>query len=403
MKLYLFLFSFFFLFHGSAAPQRYRGAADIDRAIEESIAAGEIPGAVVHIGRGSATLYRKAYGSRALEPRREPMTLDTIFDAASLTKVVATTSCVMKLWEQGRIRLNDPVTRYLPEFQGGVSNITVRHLLTHFSGLRPDVDLVPAWSGYETGIEKALVDKPVAAPGEMFIYSDINFILLGEMVRRIAGKPLDEYARGIVFAPLGMRQTGFRPVEALRPRIAPTEYEEGTNSPLRGIVHDETTRFMGGVAGHAGLFTTAADLARFAQMILNRGLAGKARLFQAATIRKFTEPQTPPDQPILRGFGWDIDSRFSGNRGELFPIGSHGHTGFTGTSLWLDPETKTYVVLLANSVHPVRRPAITSLRGRVATIAAVHAGIRSPRVILSGYNETIAGSRRTVARNGTTL
>jgi uncharacterized protein YbbC (DUF1343 family)/CubicO group peptidase (beta-lactamase class C family) len=400
------LFSLFPLFLliliPAAVAQRYNGAADIDRAIEESIAAGEIPGAVVQIGRGASLQMRKAYGSRSLEPRKERMTTDTVFDAASLTKVVATTSCVMKLWEQGLIRLNDPVTRYLPEFQSGSSDITVRHLLTHFSGLRPDVDLEPAWNGYDTGIQKALIDKPVAAPGERFIYSDINFILLGEIVHRLTRRPLDVYAREVVFRPLGMRDTMFKPPAALRLRIAPTE-RDANGRPLRGVVHDETTRFMGGVAGHAGMFTTAADLARFAQMILNGGVLGKVRLFQTATIRKFTEPQTPADQPVLRGLGWDIDSRFSGNRGELFPIGSHGHTGFTGTSLWLDPGTKAYVVLLANSVHPVRKPAITSLRARVATIAAVHAGIKVSEAHLTGYNETMVGVRRETARNGNTL
>jgi uncharacterized protein YbbC (DUF1343 family) len=221
------------------------------------------------------------------------------------------------------------------------------------------------------------------------------------MVHRLSGKTLDAYAREIVFRPLGMKDTMFRPPAALRRRIAPTE-RDVDGRPLRGMVHDETTRYMGGVAGHAGLFTTAADLARFVQMILNGGALGKTRLFQAATIRKFTEPQTPADQPVLRGLGWDIDSRFSGNRGELFPIGSHGHTGFTGTSIWMDPGSKAYVILLANSVHPVRKPAITSLRSRVATIAAVHAGIKLAGARLTGYNETMVGARRTVARNGWT-
>jgi uncharacterized protein YbbC (DUF1343 family) len=387
---------------GGLPAQRYSGAADIDRAIEAAIEAKEIPGAVVLVGRGSVVQFRKAYGSRSIEPARTRMTVDTIFDAASLTKVVATTSCVMKLFEQGRIRLNDPVTRYLPEFQNGSSAITVRQLLTHFSGLRPDLDLEPAWSGYETGIEKALVDKPVAKPGETFIYSDINFILLGEIVHRLSGKPLDVYARELLFVPLTMRDTMFKPPVTLRPRIAPTE-RDASGKPLRGVVHDETTRFMGGVAGHAGMFTTAADLSRFAQMILNGGTWGKARLFQAATIRKFTEAQTPADQPELRGLGWDIDSRFSANRGELFPIGSHGHTGFTGTSMWIDPASKSYVILLTNSVHPVRRPAISSLRSRVATIVAARAGIKLAGAQITGYNETMVGVRRTVARNGHTL
>jgi uncharacterized protein YbbC (DUF1343 family) len=388
----------------AAQRQSYPGAAEIDRVIEESVAKGEMPGAVVQIGQPDKVLYRKAYGARALEPGREPMTEDTVFDVASLTKVVATTSAMMKLFEQGRVRLGDPVTAYLPEFQKGNSEITVRQLMTHFSGLRPDVDLKPVWSGYETGVHLALVDKPVARPGERFIYSDINFILLGEMVRRLSGKPLPEYVREHVFEPLAMADTRFQPPPQWKARIAPTEKEAGMTAPLRGVVHDPTTRFMGGVAGHAGLFSTAADLGRFAEMILRHGTApGGRRLFQPATILKFTEPQTPMDQPMLRALGWDMDSRYSANRGELFPFGSFGHTGFTGTSLWMDPSSRTYVILLANSVHPMRRPPIHSLRSRVATIAAAHAGIARPGLLLTTYNETTAGLRRPAARNGDVL
>jgi uncharacterized protein YbbC (DUF1343 family) len=395
-----------FVLAPAVAQTPYPGAGDLDRAIEESIAAGEIPGAVLRIGKletpaGKPVLvYEKAYGHRALEPSREPMTVDTIFDAASLTKCVATTSCIMKLFEQGRIRLNDPVTRYLPQFQGGKSDITVRHLLTHFSGLRPDVDLKPAWSGYDTGVRLAMKDTPVAAPGERFIYSDINFILLGEIVRVLTGKPLPDYANETVFAPLGMTDTMFKPPASLRARIAPTERLTASAAPLRGIVHDPTTRFMDGVAGHAGLFTTAADLARFAEMMLGQGTREGKRIFSPGVVDKFTSPQSPADQPILRGLGWDIESRFSANRGELFPVGSYGHTGFTGTSLWIDPVSKTFVVLLTNSIHPDVKPPISSLRGRVATIAAVHAGIVHPEVSLTGYNETLSGVHRTVERNG---
>jgi len=384
----------------------YPSAADLDRAIEDAIAAGEIPGAVLRIGKLDAgsgkpvVLYEKAYGHRALEPAREPMTPETIFDAASLTKVVSTTSCVMKLFEQGRIRLNDPVTRYLPEFQGGKSEITVRHLLTHFSGLRPDVDLKPTWNGYETGVRLALQDKPVAAPGERFIYSDINFVLLGEIVRVLSGKPLPDYARETLFVPLGMNDTMFRPPASLRPRIAPTERLEGKEAPLRGVVHDPTTRYMNGVAGHAGMFTTAADLARFAEMMLGEGIQEGRQVFSPAVVRKFTTPQSPPDQPVLRGLGWDIESRFSANRGELFPVGSYGHTGFTGTSLWMDPVSKSYVILLTNSIHPTVKPPISSLRARVATIAASQANIVKPGILLTGYNETLSGVHRTVERNG---
>jgi uncharacterized protein YbbC (DUF1343 family) len=388
----------FFAAAAVMTAQNYPGSADIDRAVEAAIAEKLIPGAVAVIGHNGAIVHRKAYGRRALVPAPEPMTVDTIFDAASLTKVVATTSAIMKLFEQGKIRLNDPVTAYLPRFQGGNSAITVRHLLTHYSGLRPDVDLEPVWSGYETGIGKALIDKPVAMPGERFIYSDINYLLLGEMVRVLSGESLADFARRNVFEPLGMKDTRFQPPAEWRARIAPTEWHNGEPGPLRGAVHDETTRFMGGIAGHAGMFTTADDLARFAQMILGKGVLDGRRHFAEATIAKFTSPQTPPGQTTLRGFGWDIDSRLSSNRGELFPLGSFGHTGFTGTSLWIDPSSQAYVILLANSVHPKRGINISSLRSRVATIAAVHAGIRASGVTLTGYNEAAASGFQVVAR-----
>ena len=353
----------------------FTGGPALDATIERSIKAGEIPGAVVLIGHAGGIVYQKAYGSRALVPDREPMTLDTIFDAASLTKVVATTPAIMRLLEQGKIRLDDKVTVYLPEFQGGKSDITVRQLLTHHSGLRPDLDLKPEWSGYETGIQKALVDKPVNAPDQKFTYSDINFILLGEIVRRAGGKPLDEFARDEVFRPLGMADTSFRPPASWLPRIAPTEVTPPATAPLRGVVHDPTARFMGGVAGHAGLFTTARDLAIYAQMLLNLGEWNGARIFSPLTIRTFTSPQSPPDSPAIRGLGWDIYSPFSGNRGDLFPIGSYGHTGFTGTSVWIDPFTQSYVILLTNAVHPHHKAAITALRSRVATVAAAGLGV----------------------------
>jgi uncharacterized protein YbbC (DUF1343 family)/CubicO group peptidase (beta-lactamase class C family) len=373
------------------AQGTFSGAAAVDEQMERAIKDGLIPGGVVLIGHNGQVAYQKAYGSRASIPHREPMTLDTIFDAASLTKVIATTPAIMRLFEQGQIRLNDPVTKYLPEFQGGHSDITIRNLMTHFSGLRPDLDLKPAWSGYETGIQRALVDKPAGPPGVRFVYSDINFILLAEIVHRLTGRMLNDYTRDILYQPLGMHETMFLPPESLRPRIAPTEINPTTGQPLRGEVHDDTARYMGGVTGNAGVFTTAADLAKFAQMMLDQGEANGVRLFSPATIQKFTTPQSPADQPILRGLGWDIDSPYSSNRGELFPIGSYGHTGFTGTSMWLDPFSHSYVIILTNAVHPHRGHSVTSLRSRVATIAAASFGIVAPSVKLTGYNETIVG------------
>jgi uncharacterized protein YbbC (DUF1343 family)/CubicO group peptidase (beta-lactamase class C family) len=380
------------------AQEPFSGAAAVDQQMERAVQDGLIPGAVVVIGHNGQMVYQKAYGSRALVPHREPMTLDTIFDAASLTKVIATTPSIMRLFEQGQIRLNDPVTKYLPEFQGGHSEITIRNLMTHFSGLRPDLDLKPAWSGYETGIQRALADKPAGPPGVRFVYSDINFILLGEIVHRLSGKMLNDYARENFFQPLGMRETMFLPPASLRPRIAPTEINPATGQPLRGEVHDDTARYMGGVAGHAGVFTTAADLAKFAQMMLDggqvkgdKGEGNGVRLFSAAAVEKFTTPASPPDQPILRGLGWDIDSTYSSNRGELFPIGSYGHTGFTGTSVWIDPFSNSYLIILTNVVHPHRGHSLTSLRSRVATVVAASLGVTASGVKLTSYNDTIVG------------
>jgi uncharacterized protein YbbC (DUF1343 family)/CubicO group peptidase (beta-lactamase class C family) len=384
--------------------QSFSGGPAIDRAIEDAIQQNRLPGAVVLVGHEGNVVYRKAYGQRAVVPHAEAMTVDTIFDCASLTKVIATTSSLMKLFEQGRFRLNDKVTDYIPEFQGGKSDITLRNLFTHFSGLPPDVSLKPEWSGNDTGLRLAYTTRPADPPGVRHVYSDINFILLGELIDRLSGLPLNEYARQNIFQPLGMQDTTFLPPPAWLPRIAPTERPDKNSLPLRGVVHDPTARFMGGVAGHAGLFSTADDLARFAQMMLNGGELDGVRVFNPLTVMKFTEPQTPPDQPVLRGLGWDIDSPYSSNRGELFPIGSYGHTGFTGTSIWIDPSTKTYVILLANSVHPDARPSLVPLRARVATIAAAAVGIAVRGVTLTGYNETLSGAgiRREIERNGAT-
>jgi uncharacterized protein YbbC (DUF1343 family)/CubicO group peptidase (beta-lactamase class C family) len=389
----------------AACAQTFSASPALDQAVEQAITDGRIPGAVLLIGHNGQIVHRKAYGKRALVPAAEPMTVDTIFDLASLTKVVATTSSLMKLFEQGGFRLNDRVTQYLPEFGAGKSEITIRNLLTHFSGEPPDLPLDPPWSGYQTGIRMAMAEKPTSPPGTHFVYSDINFVLLGELVHRLSGQSLADYARQQIFLPLGMKETMFQPPSSLVPRIAPTERNGPNGPPLRGVVHDETARFMGGVAGHAGLFSTADDLSRFCHMMLGKGQFDGTRLFSPLTVEKFTTPQSPPDQPVLRGLGWDIDSQFSGNRGDLFPIGSYGHTGFTGTSIWIDPVSNTYVILLANSVHPFRRPAITALRGKVATIAAAVLGITAPGVALTGYNETIAGPgvRREVERDGHTL
>jgi len=354
-----------FVAQSMPAQNAFRGAADLDAVIGKAIRENKIPGATLLVGHNGHVVFRKAYGSRALVPAKEPMTIDTIFDIASLTKIVATTSGMMKLVETGQVRIGDPVTTYLPEFQGGDSPVTIRDLMTHFSGLRPDLDLEPVWSGYETGIRRALTDKPAGPPETKFVYSDINFILLGEIVHRVSGMPENEYIKKILFDPLGMKDSGYLPAPGLVPRIAPTEILKD-GKLLRGVVHDPTARYMGGVAGHAGVFSTADDMGKFCQMILDGGDG----LFSPASIRAFTRPATPPDQPVVRGLGWDIQSPYSGVRGDLFPVGSFGHTGFTGTSIWIDPASQTYVVLLTNAVHPHAGKAITSLRGKVASIVA---------------------------------
>ncbi len=391
--------------HSTSYTGSFSGAQASDEVIEAAIRAGKLPGAVLLVGHDGKIVYRKAYGDRSVMPTVEQMTPDTIFDCASLTKVIATTACMMKLYEQGKFRLNDRVTEYIPEFQGGESPITIRELMTHFSGLRPDVPLTPELNSYEAAIKIACADPPEAAPGTRHIYSDTNFILVGEIVRRLSGQSLVDFARKNIYLPLGMKDTMFLPPASLIPRIAPTEVDSATGMPFRGVVHDPRARAMGGVAGHAGLFSTADDLAKFAQMMLNGGELHGVRVFSPLTVEKFTEPQTPLDQPILRGLGWDIDSPYSSNRGELFPIGSYGHTGFTGTSIWIDPYSKSYVILLANAVHPHMRPSIVPLRAKVATIAAAAVGVVAPKVALTGYNELMTGSgiRRTIHRNAHTL
>jgi CubicO group peptidase (beta-lactamase class C family) len=355
------------------------GFAPIAPLVEEAIARHDLPGAVVLVGRGDTIRYLHAFGQRALLPVAEPMTEDTIFDVASLTKVVATTTSVMKLVEEGRIRLNDPVSQFIPTFDKyGKRGITIRHLLTHTSGLRPDLELDVEFHGADEAIRRAIEEVPTSPPGERFVYSDINFFLLGDIVGRVSRERLDRYAKTHIFDPLGMTDTTFLPPEALRPRIAPTERCPALVWPcgapavpfLRGIVHDPTARRMDGVAGHAGLFSTAADLSRFCRMLLGGGRLGAVRILSPPTVERMTSPATPPGMRDVRGLGWDIDSSYSANRGELFPVGSFGHTGFTGTSLWMDPGSKSYVVFLSNRVHPDGKGDVTPLRARVATVAA---------------------------------
>lgn len=376
----------------------------LDAIIQQAISDHEIPGAVVVVGHNGKVVYRKAYGHRALEPRREAMTLDTIFDVASLTKVMATTPCVMQLIERGKVKANDSVAKYLPEFaQNGKEDVTVRELLTHFSGLPPDLDLANPWGGKATGYAMAFAEKLQDPPGARFLYSDINFITLGALIERISGSSLDAYAKAHVFDPLGMTHTRYLPPASWRPKIAPTQYDE-SGKMLRGEVHDPTARRMGGVAGHAGVFSTADDLSKFAQALLSG-----SQILSPLSVEKMSTPQQPATATVLRGYGWDIDSPFSSNRGELLPVGSFGHTGFTGTSLWIDETTNSYIILLTNAVHPRGRGNAISLRTKVATAVAAALPLtvsekeRLRWESLTGYNEAEAGGRRLAARNGTVL
>ena len=376
--------------------------AVLDPIIEQAIHDGNIPGAILLVGHDGHVIHRKAYGARALEPRREAMTLDTIFDLASLTKVIATTTALMQLVERGKVRLNDPVAKYLPEFaQNGKEDITVRQLLTHYSGLEPDLDLKTPWQGKETAFRMAFAETPQEPAGSGFTYSDINFITLGALVERVSGETLDQYTVRHIFAPLRMMHTRFVPPVAWKAKIAPTQYDDN-NLMLRGVVHDPTARRMGGVAGHAGLFSTADDLAKFAQVLLDGG----GGILSAFSVEKMTRPEQPPAAEVLRGFGWDIDSPFSSNRGDLLPVGSFGHTGFTGTSLWIDPTTKTYIILLTNAVHPRGKGNAVGLRSNVATAvaAALPLTVSEKETLrwesITGYNEAQSAARRYSVRNG---
>src|SRR5271166_2420003 len=390
------------------APYQER-FAPVDMAVRNAILQQLIPGAVVLVGHDGKVVYRKAFGSRSVDPVIELMTLDTIFDMASLTKVMATTSSVMRLVQLGQIKLNDPVAKYVPEFaQNGKDEVTIRQLLTHYSGLRADLDLKPEWTGQEEAFRLANAEKLVTPPGSTFLYSDINFIVLGELVQRVSRLTLNQYAESFVFSPLGMTTTRYLPPQSWFLRLAPTEKDDRSGLMLRGVVHDPTARQMGGVAGHAGLFSTADDTAKFAQALLNGGPPVWSRLI----VEKMTTPQQPPNLTVIRGLGWDIDSPFSSNRGELLPVGSYGHTGFTGTSLWIDPTTNAYIVILTNAVHmnvvpPKEKGSAVALRTKLATAVAAGLALDPPQAekmrmaTLTGYNEMQSAARKLAVRNGT--
>jgi uncharacterized protein YbbC (DUF1343 family)/CubicO group peptidase (beta-lactamase class C family) len=389
----------------AASKEEQSWFAPLDDILKDAVTNGNAPGAVLMVGHNGLIAYRKAYGNRVAGQKPEPMTADTIFDLASLTKVIATTTCVMRLEQLGQIKLNDPVSKYIPDFaQNGKEDVTVRMLLTHYSGLPADVDLKQPWNGVDEGYARANATKLVNPPGSTFLYSDVGFVVLGELVQKVSGMPLDQYAQQYVFGPLGMTSTRFNPPQTWLPRIAPTQRDEHTGQTLRGTVHDPTARQMGGVAGDAGLFSTADDVARFAQALLNGG----APILNSLIVEKMTTPQQPANYPNVRGLGWDIDSPYSSNRGELLPVGSYGHTGFTGTSLWIDPTTNTYVILLTNATM-LKDGNVISLRTEIATAvaAALHLNPNEQQKMrvarITGYNEAQMAARRVVVRNGKVL
>jgi uncharacterized protein YbbC (DUF1343 family) len=343
--------------------------AAMDAAITSAIASNKLPGGVLWLER-HGEVYRKTHGRRAVEPAAEPMTEDTIFDAASLTKVMACAPAVLLLVERGQVKLDDPVSQHIPAFAAeGKERVTLRHLLTHTSGQRAGIGGAGNWQGQEGAIQRACAEKLLTPPGTAFRYSDINFFVLGEVVQRVSGRRLEDFVAKEIYQPLKMADTGYLPPKSRLARIAPTERSGG--EMLRGVVHDPTARRMGGVAGHAGVFTTAADLARFARMMLHGGELEGVRIFKPETVKLMTSVQSPPGIEARRGLGWDIDSGYSRPRGRLFPIGSYGHTGFTGTCLWIDPFSETFWIFLSNRVHPDGKGNILPLQATLATLAAM--------------------------------
>ncbi|MEJ7624326.1 MAG: exo-beta-N-acetylmuramidase NamZ domain-containing protein [Pyrinomonadaceae bacterium] len=407
----------------------------IDALVEQDIKDKKLPGAVVLVGHRGKIVFRKAYGNRSLVPTVEKMTVDTIFDVASLTKPIATATSIMILVEQGKLRLNDTIGKFITDIDDPeAKKVTIQQLLIHTSGYRPDFDLGEKWTGREGMLAALKKEKLRAVPGTKFVYSDIGFIVLAEIVRRSVGvTPFTAdaecynrhtlLAEGEIFNVLEMRDTllfceAMTPNSAaadarraIQSRIAPTENVRNQNSYLgakfegetqtgnrilRGQVHDPTAYRMFGLAGHAGLFSTADDLARYCQMLLNGGIApgpNQRRILSAQTVAKMTAPYVVSEDGATRGLGWDINTSFSSNRGELFPLGSFGHTGFTGTSTWIDRVSQTFVVFLSNRVHPDGKGDVTPLRAKVATVVASaveDTPIEVYRLAESTYNSAVA-------------
>ncbi len=352
----------------------------IDDAVAAALADNKLPGCVVTIGRRDRVLFQKAYGMRQVDPDRRPMTVDTVFDLASLTKPIATATSIMVLVDRGRIGLDEPVLHFLPEFwMKEKRTITVRQLLTHVSGL-PAETIYEDYKHGRTDVLRRLANTAlITSPGTRFIYSDVGFLILEDVVAKVGGKDIATFAAENVFRPLGMVDTGYLPGPTLRDRIAPTEYRDG--SLIAGDVHDPRAHFLGGVAGHAGLFSTAGDLVRYAQMILNEGELGGVRVFSRETVRAMLAPHDIPGG--VRALGWDMQTHFSVNKGETLSRRAVGHGGYTGTCLWIDPELDLFVLFLSNRVHPDGRGAVNPLIGRIGTIAGEKFGRRPPPAMIA--------------------
>lgn len=353
-------------------PQRL---AVIDEIVAEGLQRNRMPGCVVTVGRGNTVVFQKAYGFRQLKPQKVPMTVDTVFDMASLTKPIATATSVMLLAEDGKVDINEPVATYLPEFGvNGKEVITVLQLLTHMGGLIPDNSIRDYADGREKALERIYALDTWVEPGSRFAYTDVGFIVLGELVGRVSGKPLDEFVEERIFRRLQMTETGFRPPAMLKRRAAVTEQRDG--KWMQGDVHDPRAWALGGVAGHAGLFSTANDLSRFCQMLLNRGQWNSKSLIKPATVLQMTAPRKVSSG--LRTAGWDMRSPYSSNRGDLMSNAAFGHGGFTGTSMWIDPRNDLFVIFLSNRVHPDGKGSVNSLAGRIGTVAAASIIVTKP-------------------------
>lgn len=353
---------------GPLEPTRRIGesvATSIDEIVHRGLADGEMAGAVVAVADGDRVLFAKAYGNRQSEPDPVPMTLDTVFDLASLTKPLATACSVMTLVERGKIDLDAAVADYLPEFgRSGKETITVTDLLLHQGGLIPDNALGDYDDGTDVAWEKICGLSLRSPPGEKFAYTDVGFIVLGKLVERVSGRPLDQYARDTLYQPLGLTETRFNPSDELRKRAAATERRGG--EWMVGEVHDPRAYRLDGVAGHAGLFSTAADLISLGQMLLGQGTRNGVRVMRPETVRQMSEPRE-----VSRGErtpGWDSRSPYSRNRGDGFSDAAFGHGGFTGTVMWVDPVKDRVFVFLSNRLHPDGKGTVNGLAGEIATL-----------------------------------